>query len=138
MLTQVMRLRESLSLTVPPRPHLSKGKEPPQCALMHTAQGRAHASPSGGPRLLQPILGHLHMCLPFAKPHILPSEAPPTQVFPSPAFCRAWSQATHGAGATVKTQIPGPAPDPWNQDPGSRPWSLHCRTTQTGVREPPP
>lgn len=74
-LTRVMCLRESLSLTVPPCPHLSKGKESPQCgergvqrAAMHTAQGRAHASPSGGRRLLRPILGHLHMCLPLAKP----------------------------------------------------------------------
>lgn len=74
-LTQVMCLRESLSLTMPPCPHLSKGKESPQCggrgvqrAAMHTAQGQAHTSPSGGRRLLRPILGHLHMCLPFAKP----------------------------------------------------------------------
>lgn len=63
------------------------------------------------------------------NPTSLPSEAPPTQVFPSPAFCKAWPQAIHGAGATVKMQILGPAPDPWNQDPGSRPWSLQCRTT---------
>lgn len=107
------------------------GKEPPY---------RLH-SPMGWTEHMEGLMGATfstrpapgHRPRPSAKSHVPSFQGASCSRAPQPSVSLSMATDRGLPRVPAKMQIPGPAPDPWAQNPQSGPWKLLYKTAQTGA-----